>query len=155
MWNRRNVEFAVCVYCVHLGAFPILSKKIQKRPTTSTTVTSLGSGGEVDGGDEQTLQQTYSPKGKCKMRSKFWWLTGFAIRMTYRISLRSSSIWEPRHPLLKVFDSLKFIAEHFVIKRNIDRFLIEFKITQHLFECYLKEKPKTPQVNSRRKIQEA
>ena len=24
--------------------------------------------------------------------------------MTYRISLRSSSVWEPRHPLLKVFD---------------------------------------------------
>jgi len=23
--------------------------------------------------------------------------------MTYRISLRSSSLWEPRHPLLKVF----------------------------------------------------
>ena len=41
---------------------------------------------------------------QCKMRSKFWWLTDFAIRMTYRISLRSSSVWEPRHPLLKVFD---------------------------------------------------
>ena len=26
---------------------------------------------------------------------------GFAIRKTYRISLRSSSLWEPRHPLLK------------------------------------------------------
>ena len=26
-----------------------------------------------------------------------------AIRMTYRISLRSSSLWEPRHPLLKVY----------------------------------------------------
>ena len=25
-----------------------------------------------------------------------------AIRMTYRISLRSSSLWEPRHPLLNV-----------------------------------------------------
>ena len=25
-----------------------------------------------------------------------------AIRTTYRISLRSSSLWEPRHPLLKV-----------------------------------------------------
>jgi hypothetical protein len=25
-----------------------------------------------------------------------------AIRITYRISLRSSSLWEPRHPLLKV-----------------------------------------------------
>ena len=24
--------------------------------------------------------------------------------MTYRISLRSSSLWEPRHPLLKVFN---------------------------------------------------
>eukprot|EP00934_Nitzschia_sp_Nitz4_P004395 Nitzschia sp. Nitz4//scaffold507_size4475//2433//2582//NITZ4_009247-RA/size4475-exonerate_protein2genome-gene-0.1-mRNA-1//1//CDS//3329553623//4385//frame0 len=25
-----------------------------------------------------------------------------AIRITYRISLRSSSLWEPRHPPLKV-----------------------------------------------------
>jgi hypothetical protein len=45
----------------------------------------------------------HAPRRKRKVRSKFWWLTGFAIRMTYRISLRSSSIWEPRHPLLKVF----------------------------------------------------
>ena len=29
-----------------------------------------------------------------------------AIRMTYRISLRSSSLWEPRHPLLKVLVTL-------------------------------------------------
>mmetsp|Transcript_4238 Transcript_4238/g.9619 ORF Transcript_4238/g.9619 Transcript_4238/m.9619 type:complete len:81 (+) Transcript_4238:3747-3989(+) len=27
---------------------------------------------------------------------------GPAIRITYRISLRSSSLWDPRHPLLKV-----------------------------------------------------
>ena len=27
---------------------------------------------------------------------------GLAIRITYHISLRSSSLWEPRHPLLKV-----------------------------------------------------
>ena len=27
---------------------------------------------------------------------------GLAVRITYRISLRSSSLWEPRHPLLKV-----------------------------------------------------
>ena len=27
---------------------------------------------------------------------------GLAIRITYRISLRSSSLWKPRHPLLKV-----------------------------------------------------
>jgi hypothetical protein len=31
---------------------------------------------------------------------------GLAIRITYRISLRSSSLWEPRHPLLKVVSDL-------------------------------------------------
>ena len=30
----------------------------------------------------------------------------FAIRITYRISLRSSSLWEPRHPLLQVVHRL-------------------------------------------------
>jgi len=40
-----------------------------------------------------------------KMRSKFWWLTTSADRKNYRISLRSSSLWEPRHPLLKVLIS--------------------------------------------------
>lgn len=32
---------------------------------------------------------------------------GLAIRITYRISLRSSSLWEPRHPLLKVVNNKK------------------------------------------------
>ena len=31
-----------------------------------------------------------------------------AIRITYRISLRSSSLWEPRHPLLKVVFTFAF-----------------------------------------------
>ena len=39
---------------------------------------------------------------KRNVRSKFWWFRSRAIRITYRISLRSSSLWEPRHPLLKV-----------------------------------------------------
>ena len=34
---------------------------------------------------------------------------GFAIRITYRISLRSSSLWEPRHPLLKVVPMVAFL----------------------------------------------
>jgi hypothetical protein len=33
---------------------------------------------------------------------------GLAIRITYRISLRSSSLWEPRHPPLKVVYILDF-----------------------------------------------
>ena len=36
---------------------------------------------------------------------------GLAIRITYRISLRSSSLWEPRHPLLKVVRSFSFHTE--------------------------------------------
>lgn len=32
---------------------------------------------------------------------------GSAIRTAYRTSLRSSSLWEPRHPLLKVVISVK------------------------------------------------
>jgi hypothetical protein len=55
------------------------------------------------GGDEQTLQQTYSPGGSARCVQNFDDSLDFAIRMTYRISLRSSSLWEPRHPLLKVF----------------------------------------------------
>ena len=37
---------------------------------------------------------------------------GLAIRITYRISLRSSSLWKPRHPLLKVV-KLFYHVEHF------------------------------------------
>ena len=33
-----------------------------------------------------------------------------AIRITYRISLRSSSLWEPRHPLLKVVFTFAFVG---------------------------------------------
>ena len=39
----------------------------------------------------------------------------FAIRMTYRISLRSSSLWEPRHPLLKVL----VMFFHWMLVRDI------------------------------------
>ena len=58
-------------------------------------------------GDEQTLQQTYF-RGSASCVQSFDDSLDFAIRMTYRISLRSSSLWEPRHPLLKVLISLLF-----------------------------------------------
>ena len=35
---------------------------------------------------------------------------GLAIRITYRISLRSSSLWEPRHPPLKVVMSIRLCS---------------------------------------------
>ena len=44
--------------------------------------------------------QAYPGSAMCVQ--KFDDSRGPAIRITYRISLRSSSLWEPRHPLLKV-----------------------------------------------------
>ena len=52
----------------------------------------------------QTLRQAcYRVKPESAMCvQNFHDSRGLAIRITYRISLRSSSLWEPRHPPLKV-----------------------------------------------------
>ncbi|CAL6279004.1 unnamed protein product [Bathycoccus prasinos] len=42
---------------------------------------------------------------ECNMRSKIRWFTDSANHTTYRISLRSSSLREPRHPLLRVIST--------------------------------------------------
>ena len=52
---------------------------------------------------------------KCNVRSKIWWFTDSAIRITYRISLRSSSLREPRHPSLKVI-FIFFVHKNFCMK---------------------------------------
>ena len=57
---------------------------------------------KISDGDEQTLQQTYSSKRSASCVQSFDDSLDSAIRMTYRISLRSSSLWEPRHPLNQV-----------------------------------------------------
>ncbi|CAN0402030.1 unnamed protein product [Ectocarpus fasciculatus] len=48
------------------------------------------------------------PKGSASCVQSFDDSQFSAIRITYRISLRSSSLWEPRHPLLKVLTLLHF-----------------------------------------------
>ena len=80
-------------------------------------------------GDEQTLQQTYF-RGSASCVQKFDDSLGFAIRMTYRISLRSSSLWEPRHPLLKVFDYVITIVPGLLIglEIRIVRYQLNFLI---------------------------
>ena len=65
-------------------------------------------------GIEQTLQQTYFRRSARCVQS-FDDSLDFAIRMTYRISLRSSSLWEPRHPLLKVL----VMFFHWMLVRDI------------------------------------
>ena len=44
------------------------------------------------------------------LRSKIKWLTDSAIRIAYRSSLRSSSVWEPRYPPLKISIFLFFLV---------------------------------------------
>ena len=51
------------------------------------------------------------PKGSASCVQSFDDSQFSAIRITYRISLRSSSLWEPRHPLLKVLTLLHFHRE--------------------------------------------
>jgi hypothetical protein len=63
---------------------------------------------------EQTLQQAYSQEypGSARCVQNFDDSLDSAIRITYRISLRSSSMWEPRHPSLKVvFHSVMSAAQ--------------------------------------------
>ena len=60
----------------------------------------------------KTLRQACSwacPRGAMCVRN-FDDSRDFAIRMMYRISLRFSSLWEPRHSLLKVVCNLQFYS---------------------------------------------
>ena len=45
------------------------------------------------------------------MRSKIRWFTDSANHTTYRISLRSSSLREPRHPLLRVVTVMNAVSD--------------------------------------------
>ena len=55
-----------------------------------------------------TLKQVCCQNGSAICVQKLNDSRGLAIRITYRISLRSSSLWEPRHPLLKVVKMFHF-----------------------------------------------
>ena len=68
-----------------------------------------GTGRRMQGPGERRVELTDTPTSmlpgisrKRKMRSKFDDSLDSASRKTYRISLRSSSLGEPRHPSLKV-----------------------------------------------------
>jgi hypothetical protein len=65
-----------------------------------------------------------------------------AIRITYRISLRSSSLWEPRHPLLKVVWHLrhmrrgkhqKILPTPSFLKVNVISFVFGIVVELHNF----------------------
>ena len=67
---------------------------------------------------EQTLQQAYSQEypGSARCVQNFDDSLDSAIRITYRISLRSSSMWEPRHPSLKVVLDFRLSAAQAIFR---------------------------------------
>jgi hypothetical protein len=79
------------------------SKLIQNAEAFQTAGSSSIKVSLLGGGDERTDTPTgIPPERGARCVQSFDDSLAFAIRMTYRISLRSSSLWEPRHPLLKV-----------------------------------------------------
>ncbi len=62
------------------------------------------------GMDRSNDAQTDILPKKCKLRSKTWWFTKVAIHISYRTLLRSSSLQEPRDPLLKVVYWFMFVV---------------------------------------------
>ena len=82
------------------------STKSCRRPDSTDRINSMVRGGE------QTLQQACSQEypGSARCVQSFDDSLDSAIRITYRISLRSSSMWEPRHPSLKVVLNFRLSA---------------------------------------------
>ena len=111
------------------GLFILAHEDLQ---TVEAAFTKITQG--VCGGDEQTLQQTYF-RGSASCVQSFDDSLDIARRMTYRISLRSSSLWEPRHPLLKVLISLivlqKLGTEVLAFCHRI--FVIRFNFLNHFW----------------------
>ena len=77
------------------------SGTLRVRPASQPFFTGGGRGGEWC---QQTLRQACSQEypGSARCVQSFDDSLDSASRKTYRISLRSSSLWEPRHPSLKV-----------------------------------------------------
>ena len=96
---RTGQDFSRSMHVRHVEfkQRPPLGWSRPKQPATSIEYTSAE-------GDPQTLKQAcYRENPESAMCvQNLNDSRGLAIRITYRISLRSSSLWEPRHPPLKV-----------------------------------------------------
>ena len=121
--NHRVLIFQAMqwVCCFHLGSFTLLPcGETHKRPTPASTEKYSSRWGWTD------TPTDIPPEGGASCVQNFDDSLDFAIRMTYRISLRSSSLWEPRHPLLNVFFILLFF-ELIILSKKYKTTLIKFK----------------------------
>jgi hypothetical protein len=90
-----------------VGTYTSTQQSSQSRPTEAGLLVGMN-----------RHSNRHTPKGSARCVQSFDDSLDFAIRMTYRISLRSSSLWEPRHPLLKVFSRFMISAGFHVSVRG-------------------------------------
>ena len=84
----------------------------------------------------------YTMVSWCHLRSKFWWFTSSAIHITYRISLRSSSLWEPSYPSFRVVRyviffviSSSYIREY--VCMIIHTYMLSFDMKKNFFFTFI------------------
>ena len=96
-WQRSRVHEVRCTRSSRSG-----TRRVRHHPLASL----FGRRDRRGGGEmcQQTLRQACSQAypGSARCVQSFDDSLDSASRKTYRISLRSSSLWEPRHPSLKV-----------------------------------------------------
>ncbi len=80
-----------------------LARDSQRQLSTTHTIQLFDQKPNAEWGSQTLRQACYRENPESAMCvQNFNDSRGLAIRITYRISLRSSSLWEPRHPSLKV-----------------------------------------------------
>ena len=103
--KRRPIWSPCLSFERHATCAPRRTTRDSQRPNTATAHSARSGRGGRRGGNRHSNRHTPIHKaGSATCVQKFDDSLDSAIRITYRISLRSSSLWEPRHPLLKVVE---------------------------------------------------
>ena len=95
---------------------PPTGEKGVKHSSSSTRLSWISS--------QYSNRQTVQLPTQCKVRSRIQWFTTVANHITFRNSLRSSSMREPSDPLLAVFDCfLMLVAKQKEVKKKKDEWV--------------------------------
>lgn len=104
-----------------------VKKRIKEGPDPHPATSTKGRSRECEGWKRYSNRHTLRNTKECNVRSKIRWFTNNASHNTYRNSLRSSSLREPRDPLSKVV----WFITRFIPKGNkpgSDTECIRFKV---------------------------
>jgi len=140
--NTNPVAIKFVYYSIISYQMCLSSRLVQllKRPTLQTQF-DLGKWGWTD------TPTDIPPERGASCVQNFDDSLAFAIRMTYRISLRSSSLWEPRHPLLKVLVTLFLRIRISFHELSNQYFFFSFRKGIDIGLCFLTEARKNKSID--------